>query len=245
MATQSRSPLSLFGSVGGALGKLFGRTPAAPSLFGQPKTPPPPQARQPQPRWRRHGPFGKVAPPVAPPVTPPRPLPGLPGGERKAPGAAPPLPFPTEATRPTEFTPHLSEDAFDQFMNFVWTSWPSSNCVAGRYDERSLYLELEFHPEGQEPSIYAYFSVSPQEAASMYRAESHGKWVWDALRIRGTRLGFRRSYVYLSAASSQSRVWDETRESAVAHGEEAERQTAEHFGRVSLDAIKQAPFGSR
>lgn len=113
------------------------------------------------------------------------------------------------------------ESDFERYMNGEWVSWPSTNCVGGRYIPESLYMELEF----KDGSYYGYFNVGREEAESMYHATSHGGWVWDNLRIRGTKLGYRKEYQWLSAPSAIQRKWDATPESAAAHGNEAKQQT--------------------
>lgn len=115
----------------------------------------------------------------------------------------------------------LASSEFERFMSGEWVGFTSSNVEAGVYFPESLRLELQF----RDGTYYAYFSVGSEEAASLYRAPSKGKWVWDNLRIRGTKLGFRKPYVWLSAPSAKQRMWDESPERAAAHGREAERQT--------------------
>ena len=117
----------------------------------------------------------------------------------------------------------ISQSEFERFMNGEWVGFVSSNVEAGVYYPDSLRLELQFH----DGTYYAYYSVGADEAASLFRAPSKGGWVWDVLRIRGTKLGFRKPYVWLSAPSAKQRLWDESTERATAHGAEAERQTRE------------------
>jgi len=124
------------------------------------------------------------------------------------------------------------ESEFDRYMKGEWVSWPSTNCVGGRYIADQLYMELEF----KDGSYYGYFNITPEEAASMYRATSHGGWVWDNLRIRGTKLGYRKEYVWLSAPSAIQRKWDRDPITAAEHGLEARRQTHE--------ALRNEMFGS-
>lgn len=128
-------------------------------------------------------------------------------------------------------------DEFGRFMNGEWVGFSSSNVEAGVYYPDSMRLELQF----RDGTYYAYYSVSAEEASSLYRAPSKGIWVWDVLRIRGTKLGFRKPYAWLSAPSAKQRAWDESPERAAAHGREAERQTREAL-KDNPEALKGA-FG--
>ena len=115
------------------------------------------------------------------------------------------------------------ESDFERYMHGEWVSWPSTNCVGGRYFPETLYMELEF----KDGTFYGYFNIGPEEAASMYHATSHGVWVWDSLRIRGTKLGYRKEYQWLSAPSAIERKWDANPITAAEHGQEAKRQTVQ------------------
>ncbi len=42
--------------------------------------------------------------------------------------------------------------------------------------------------------LYKYYGVTPREFVSLHKAASKGKWVWDKLRIRGTKSGHRKDY---------------------------------------------------
>lgn len=159
-------------------------------------------------------------------------LTGNKSGNKYGTSTAPPLSSKLDLAKqsknqPSELTSGAGLYDFDRFMTGEWVEWESSNCMAGVYYPESLYMELRF----RDGTYYGYFNVSSTEAAAMYNAPSHGKWVWDHLRIRGTKLGFRKEYVWMSAPSQIQRKWDDSSESAIAHGQEAQRQTTEALGR--------------
>lgn len=66
----------------------------------------------------------------------------------------------------------------------------SSNVDLAQYDWEANVLYIEF----KGGAVYAYDNVSFNEAVSFANAPSYGKWVWDHLRIRGTKLGHRKPY---------------------------------------------------
>ena len=113
---------------------------------------------------------------------------------------------------------HLQEAGF---LGGEWVNVQSSNVAAIRFDKERLILEVRF----LDGSSYEYFQVSPEEAESLYVAPSKGKWVWDHLRIRGTKLGHQKDYAYVQAASTIDRKWNATTQSAIAHGQEVDRQS--------------------
>lgn len=69
----------------------------------------------------------------------------------------------------------------------------SSNVVAGRYFLDSEKLVIEFNTGG----IYLYSSISEEDARVFLRRKSKGGFVWDYLRIRGTKLGHKKPYIRL------------------------------------------------
>ena len=74
----------------------------------------------------------------------------------------------------------------------------SSNVHSYSYDfaVRVLYVRY-LQGKGRHKSkgpLYAYSSVMPDLFLEMYKAPSKGKWIWDALRIRGTISGHKKDY---------------------------------------------------
>jgi hypothetical protein len=53
-------------------------------------------------------------------------------------------------------------------------------------------------PSGQLGSMYEYDQISPEEAKSFLQVNSKGGWVWDELRIRGTKTGHKKAYRRIS-----------------------------------------------
>lgn len=66
----------------------------------------------------------------------------------------------------------------------------SSNATAARYEWLSRELTVQYGSGG----AYAYFSVTPNEAAAFFSAESTGTWVWDHLRVRGSKTAHRKPF---------------------------------------------------
>ncbi len=95
-----------------------------------------------------------------------------------------------------------------------WMSFPSSNVQEARYLREHQQLFIIYH----DGSAYQYDQISEDEARSFYVAPSHGKWVWDNLRVRSTIFGYRKPYILLDAASRTARQWMRTRKSRTRHG---------------------------
>ena len=92
-----------------------------------------------------------------------------------------------------------------QSSNVAWFRWEASN--------DSMQISYK------DGSVYEYYSIPLSMALDMYRAGSHGSWVWDNLRRRGTVFGFQREYVLLDGPSTTKRIWHEAGlESRKRHG---------------------------
>lgn len=82
---------------------------------------------------------------------------------------------------------------------------------------------LAFFPDGavqsqlvvgyQDGSSYIYDDISITEALIFFRADSPGGAVWDQLRIRKTRYGYKKSYRLLQG----NRAWNQTSASQARH----------------------------
>ena len=66
----------------------------------------------------------------------------------------------------------------------------SSNVGAVQYFEQDRKLMVEFLGG----SAYLYSNVSLEEAKSFANAQSKGAWVWDNLRVRGSKTAHRKPY---------------------------------------------------
>lgn len=66
----------------------------------------------------------------------------------------------------------------------------SSNVSTIQYDLERQILKVGY----LNGTVYGYLGVTLQEAVSLATAGSKGQWIWDNLRIRGTRDGFRKPY---------------------------------------------------
>lgn len=84
----------------------------------------------------------------------------------------------------------------------------SSNVLAITYSALNGKLFVEFIPKPpggksgrRRPGAvyyvgpYRYMTLTPNEAASMFAAGSHGKWVWDHLRVRGSATAHQKAYM--------------------------------------------------
>lgn len=109
----------------------------------------------------------------------------------------------------------LSSDQLDDFLHFgEWLPVQSSNVAAAQYDGETEQMTVEF----DDGSFYQYQQVSRQEARAFAQAGSKGIWVWDHLRIRGTRDGHKKPFVFLSGPSRARRGWMKTRQTRKRHG---------------------------
>ena len=90
----------------------------------------------------------------------------------------------------------LSAEAVAQFVHdeeplFVH----SSNVVMAQYFPDDEKMLVEFKNEAS----YLYSDVSQEEALDFAKANSKGEWVWDHLRIRGSKTGHQKKYVKVSS----------------------------------------------
>lgn len=130
----------------------------------------------------------------------------------------------------------------DRFLEGEWVAnFFSSNVAGFSWREADSILIVQY----KDGSIYQYEQVHMEEAVSMFQTQSKGGWVWDNLRIRGTKLGYRKPYYFLSGVSPDAiRKWEETHAQAAAHGLEAERQTQEVLGYLPENEPVRAFFES-
>jgi len=71
----------------------------------------------------------------------------------------------------------------------------SSNVTLAQYFPGENKMMVEFHGGRSEMRAYLYSDVNEDEAVDFWKADSKGKWVWDNLRVRGTRDQHRKPYV--------------------------------------------------
>lgn len=71
----------------------------------------------------------------------------------------------------------------------------SSNVVAAQYFLDSQKLMVEFKGKGRPNSAYLYSNMSEQEALDLVNGQSKGGWVWDRLRVRGSKTAHRKPFV--------------------------------------------------
>lgn len=76
------------------------------------------------------------------------------------------------------------DDRFRQFLyGNNWTSFTSTYLKAARYDWNTSTLQV-LYPDG---TVWSYRNVTPGEARDFYEAPSKGTWMWDNVRVRGTK----------------------------------------------------------
>lgn len=75
----------------------------------------------------------------------------------------------------------------------------SSNVLAAQYHPEVNKMMVEFHGgKSSGYSAYLYSNVSIDEAISFAQAQSKGAWVWDHLRVRGSRTAHKKPYTKIS-----------------------------------------------
>lgn len=81
----------------------------------------------------------------------------------------------------------------------------STNVYSLRYLPETQQMHIGYQsktadgkPSGQLGSMYEYDEMSPQEALHFLTVNSKGGEVWDVLRVRGTRDGFKKPYRRIS-----------------------------------------------
>ena len=85
----------------------------------------------------------------------------------------------------------------DEVYDFVYEMQPmlvhSSNVRMVQFFPNEKKMLVEF----KKGAAYIYSNVSEQEALSFARAHSKGIWVWDHLRVRGSRTRHKKPYARL------------------------------------------------
>lgn len=74
---------------------------------------------------------------------------------------------------------------------------------------------------------YEYHNVSRAEAESLFAAGSKGGWVWDHLRVRGTKLGHQKPYAHVAGHGSVQRKWIQSQASIKEHLRKVDEQSQE------------------
>jgi hypothetical protein len=114
----------------------------------------------------------------------------------------------------------------------VVTGFSSSNVKAFWYDIEKHLLYIQF----KDQSTYEYGArlrgVTTEFALSLFYAKSKGTWVWDNLRIRGTKLGHKVDYALVIGPQGPKRwnpvggrLWEQTPERALEHAKEVTKQS--------------------
>ncbi len=66
----------------------------------------------------------------------------------------------------------------------------SSNAAWAQYNHHDKELDVGFNNGG----VYRYSNVDVREAIAFIKAASKGSWLWDNIRVRGSRTGHKKPY---------------------------------------------------
>lgn len=113
----------------------------------------------------------------------------------------------------------------------VWLETPQSSNVA----------KFKFEPpeDGKEHgrlrvvfkdgNTYLVYRVTDLEARNWYHASSKGKWYWDHVRVRGTKLGHKKPYEHVSHGPTVRRKWvDRGADSIADHLDQVKAESSKH-----------------
>ena len=91
----------------------------------------------------------------------------------------------------------ISEEESEEFLSGLQPVFVmSSNVAMVQFFPDQGKMMVEFLAKGNKPaSAYLYSQISYNEALSFLQSQSKGGWVWDNLRIRGTKSGHKKPYV--------------------------------------------------
>ncbi len=94
----------------------------------------------------------------------------------------------------------LTSDECDAFLHFQQAKSFGSSCVGWvQYFEDDKKLFVQFYAKGRQPEkVYLYLNITLQEAKSLCQATSAGIWIWDNLRVRGSKNLHRKPYWEIS-----------------------------------------------
>ncbi len=92
----------------------------------------------------------------------------------------------------------LGGDDVEEFVHLSQPLFVHSTCVTmAQYFADSQTMLIEYLPSrqtGEGAGAYKYGNVSEEWAYEFAQAQSKGAWVWDRLRIRGSKFGHRVPY---------------------------------------------------
>lgn len=74
-------------------------------------------------------------------------------------------------------------DPTDFLLGAAWLDVASSNVARARYDPATETLTIAY----QDGRAWDYDPISAEQAEAFARAESAGTWLWDNVRVRGSR----------------------------------------------------------
>lgn len=99
-------------------------------------------------------------------------------------------------------------DPLSRFLYGELVHVVSTNVDWIQFDRNRELLYIGF----KNGAAYVYYQIDAGEASSMFTASSHGKWVWDNLRVRGTVWGYKRDFAFLeyTLGGYQPRYMDES-----------------------------------
>ncbi len=104
---------------------------------------------------------------------------------------------PTKPVQPPPLPKGFGVPNADWLYSGSWLHTFSSNVEACRYLWEDEVLEIQYRGEDNsgEGYWYIYYDIPPELASGLSTTSSPGRWVWDHLRVRGTRYGHQKPYV--------------------------------------------------
>lgn len=120
----------------------------------------------------------------------------------------------------------------EQFLDGdIWLETPqSSNVAKFRFLPKTEDQERgRLHVVFKDGNEYYVFGVTDLEARNWYHAQSKGKWYWDHVRIRGTKLGHKKPYEHIAHGATVRRKWvDRGADSIAAHLDQVKEESTKH-----------------
>jgi hypothetical protein len=122
-----------------------------------------------------------------------------------------------------------------QFLAGEFVEVSSSNVSRIAFDgtKNGGTLKVIFLDENE----YHYMPIHPGFAEAFFNAGSKGGWVWDNLRIRGTALGHKVSYMHVKGHGEIQRKWIQTDDLIVGHHAQVESESTAYKGKDRIIAM--------
>ena len=92
-------------------------------------------------------------------------------------------------------------------------------------------------PGKRAANLAAVEEISRILAEAFFNAGSKGGWVWDNLRIRGTALGHKVSYMHVKGHGEIQRKWIQSDDLIVGHHAQVESESVAYKGKDRIIAM--------